>query len=803
MACVSPSTELSRKQTTKNLVYDLSLHIFSQINPILHHKTLMAQAGVLGSLMPYDDDEHGFIIRLGFTFGQYEQYLQLPATQATEETCTELIECINYDSSKLDPVLKLSDYSKMSRHDAESDRRQIRRAIATKNPSDPSKPIYFLIGVAAGIMQASVGCSKPDHAEGVLAEITIFQPAIVIHPTTLHKQMKAVVVQDEPSKTLTRVKILLQKFHARIKILFVTADPQETSHIRIGKEHRDLEKALGYGQQASKFDLQQQQACRREDLQQRILDFKPHILNFAGHAGPQGLCFEDKHGDIEAIPPANLEKLLEIAKEHGLETVILNACSTKGQSAVLSRQIEYVVSMKGLIGDKNAILFTRSFYSALGPSLTTEAAFNAALAAAELCGLQDDQKPQLVIRGQAGEVDVSEEVVEIPHLLESSESMNSPLEDASKPIATPVEEVEVGRSSSGDNDKIGPTRNGEPKEVVDQSIDEATRHVETLELGPVPATSTSSKSSESSQDSTPSEPKNNPSPASCQPGAAQTAASDSQQSAAPTAARTTDSAEINADEMIALYKIPDFLLLGQCFRERPVDFRALAKKLETKNPPLMKQLNGYPNELVKLLLSARDLDHLVRIVESGRPPQQRPRPTVANRPSPHDALMRDFFGDPGFGGPMFMNHPFFADFLRPRPTVAARPPNPYARLRCHRCNEAFKSTGGYICRICAGGNCLICATCVGNQLGCASRDHRLYRIVLQCGIAFNGWEKHGERNKEKMVSFVVCIFMLTRMRKKKKARRVLIRSPVFPTFSLVIVSWPWYLGVTFNPVLDI
>ncbi|KAF5000361.1 hypothetical protein FGRMN_1829 [Fusarium graminum] len=754
----------------------------------------MAQAGILGSLKPYNDDEHGFIIRLGFTFGEYKQALQPPVTEKTAETCGEFIEYLNEDLSKLGLEFKLTKYTRMSHRNADEDLRCIRGLIAKRYLTDQSKPIYFVIGVAAGILQASAGYLKTKSAEVVLMEINMFQSVVKIHHEILHRRIQDVVVKDEPFNSMTRVKMLLQEFKARTKILFVTADPEHVIRLRVEEEFRELQEALSFGQQASTFELQWQSACRREDLQKRILAFKPNILHFAGHAGKRGLCFEDDHGGVEVVPTVNLKNLLDISREHGLQVVILNACSTAGQSEVLSREVDYVVSMKGLIGDKNAIAFTKAFYYSLGHSALIEKAFNFAMAG---CDLPGDQRPQLVIKGQKGEVEVSEEVVEIPPINKPRQIMASLSDDSLQQTSASVEGHEAVASGSTEGDQLGTPENEGLGEELSESAHDIARHIDALEINPAPAISTFSEdaglckplpicgreespSTGKAQAETEDSPRKEELP--CESGTAlktvslKQAANDpvsqhrnaaqsptpqtndamksspqlaKEKVSAPQVAgkatatserpqppgSNTSMEEIKVDDLVALYNKPDFLLLGQCARATPASMPILIRELKIKNPALMEQLKSYPVELVERLLSAKDFAGFMRIIDSENNAQQQPRRTAANGPSLQHSMMGE-----SFRGSAFMGDPFFADFFRTRRTPATRPANPYSHIRCQRCKQTFPSSGGFVCRICAGVAGMFCIEYASNE----SQD--VFIKYLQ------------------------------------QRRRVLIRLPVFPTF---------------------
>ena len=109
-------------------------------------------------------------------------------------------------------------------------------------------------------------------------------------------------------------------------ILFLAANPKNTTHVDLQKEAKEIAEGLQRSKKADKFQLEQQWAVTPREMQRAVLDYKPEIVHFSGHgAGEGGLALEDGMGQIKLVNAKALAALFEAFKEY-VECVILNAC---------------------------------------------------------------------------------------------------------------------------------------------------------------------------------------------------------------------------------------------------------------------------------------------------------------------------------------------------------------------------------------------------------------------------------------------------------------------------------------------
>lgn len=158
------------------------------------------------------------------------------------------------------------------------------------------------------------------------------------------------------------------------KILILSANPQDTSRLRIDEEIREIEEGLLRSKQRDEFIIQSKLAVRLRDLRRAMLDYDPNIVHFCGHGEIEGLILEDDDGKSTLINTDALASLFELFT-YRVECVVLNACYSSPQAEAIGKYIRYVVGMSKGVSDKAAIEFSVGFYDALGAGKSIEEAF--------------------------------------------------------------------------------------------------------------------------------------------------------------------------------------------------------------------------------------------------------------------------------------------------------------------------------------------------------------------------------------------------------------------------------------------
>jgi hypothetical protein len=149
-------------------------------------------------------------------------------------------------------------------------------------------------------------------------------------------------------------------------ILFLAANPENTTTLRLDRELRDIEEGLKRSQKRDEFQLEQRLAVRPRDIQRAMLDIIPQTVHFSGHGvGEQGLVFEDEIGNAKFVSGEALAGLSELFAEQ-INCVVLNGCYSEVQAKAIVNHIDYAISMNQAIGDRAAIEFAVGFYDAIG-----------------------------------------------------------------------------------------------------------------------------------------------------------------------------------------------------------------------------------------------------------------------------------------------------------------------------------------------------------------------------------------------------------------------------------------------------
>ncbi|BAY87947.1 hypothetical protein NIES267_74710 (plasmid) [Calothrix parasitica NIES-267] len=191
------------------------------------------------------------------------------------------------------------------------------------------------------------------------------------------------------------------------KILLLSANPTNTSKLRLDEEVREIEAGLERAKGREEFEIISKLAVRTEDLRRALLDHEPQIVHFSGHgAGNDGLALENNSGQMQSVSAASLARLFKLFPK--IECVVLNACYSEVQAEAIYQHIDYVIGMNKAIGDKAAIKFAVGFYDALGAGRTIEDSFEFGCTSIDLESIPESSTPVLKSRRNQKETTISQ-----------------------------------------------------------------------------------------------------------------------------------------------------------------------------------------------------------------------------------------------------------------------------------------------------------------------------------------------------------------------------------------------------------
>ena len=184
----------------------------------------------------------------------------------------------------------------------------------------------------------------------------------------------------------------------RICVLFLAANPKNTSQLRLSEEVRTIDERLRASKFRDYFELIQSWAVRETDLAEALLRHKPHIVHFSGHGNSSGqIILENNTGEVKPVLPSALSDLFGILTDN-IRCVVLNACFSYTQAEAIVRHIDCVVGMSRAIDDSSAIAFAGGFYRGIGWGRNLQTSFQLGCNEIDLNSLGEANTPQLLAK---------------------------------------------------------------------------------------------------------------------------------------------------------------------------------------------------------------------------------------------------------------------------------------------------------------------------------------------------------------------------------------------------------------------
>ncbi len=184
--------------------------------------------------------------------------------------------------------------------------------------------------------------------------------------------------------------------HSMIKILFLAANPSDTTRLRVDEESRAIDQALRRAEFRDIFEVRQHWAVRVSDLQELLLRHKPDIVHFSGHGSKAGeIVLEDNSGVSHPLSTRVLSQLFSVLRDN-IRCVVLNACYSERQAKAIAQYVDCVIGMSDSIGDLAAINFAMAFYQALGYGRDIKTSFKLGCLQIDIEGLDEQDIPRLL-----------------------------------------------------------------------------------------------------------------------------------------------------------------------------------------------------------------------------------------------------------------------------------------------------------------------------------------------------------------------------------------------------------------------
>ncbi len=189
----------------------------------------------------------------------------------------------------------------------------------------------------------------------------------------------------------------LARLPTRITVLFLAANPQDQTPLRLDEEHRTIVEKLRASEYRDAVDLVSRWAVRPGDLQQALNEHQPHIVHFSGHGDQDEIVFQNADGSTKPVTKAAIAATLSTGGDN-VRVVLFNSCLSSGQAEAVTEHIEVAIGMNDSIGDEAARIFAGQFYSAIGFGRSVQNAFDQAVNELMLHGIPEDHIPELQAR---------------------------------------------------------------------------------------------------------------------------------------------------------------------------------------------------------------------------------------------------------------------------------------------------------------------------------------------------------------------------------------------------------------------
>jgi hypothetical protein len=182
-------------------------------------------------------------------------------------------------------------------------------------------------------------------------------------------------------------KEILSSAEAKVKILFVAANPIDTPRIMLDQEVRGIKESLLNSDHLT-FELEQALGVRWDDLRRQLLKHTPTILHISGYGNKDGILLENESGRSKIIHIEALKNLLSLFSDK-IKIVIVNTKFSDEAGKSLAQVIDFVIGTDGRLGDITAAKFAAAFYEALADNKDIYASFEFAKASIDTKGYEE------------------------------------------------------------------------------------------------------------------------------------------------------------------------------------------------------------------------------------------------------------------------------------------------------------------------------------------------------------------------------------------------------------------------------
>jgi hypothetical protein len=209
----------------------------------------------------------------------------------------------------------------------------------------------------------------------------------------------------------------------KIKVLFLVSNPLTQDRLALDEECREITAKIRATDLRDAIELIAAWAVRPPDLQELLLQHRPHIVHFSGHGThgtstgevPRGaltprrdmirrdhvpveeLVLTGEDGQPQPMSKDALVHVFNVLKDN-VYLVLLSACHSAPIAEALAEVIPCTIGISAVISDVAAITFAAAFYQALGFGRNIQEAFELGKNALMNLHTAEDHLPRLYTR---------------------------------------------------------------------------------------------------------------------------------------------------------------------------------------------------------------------------------------------------------------------------------------------------------------------------------------------------------------------------------------------------------------------
>jgi CHAT domain len=188
------------------------------------------------------------------------------------------------------------------------------------------------------------------------------------------------------------------KKRKRLNVLYLTANPDKKSALRVEVEVRQVQEAIRGSKLRDNINLYYSPAADLDSIINGLNDHHPSIVHFSGHGNTGGLAVDHAHVKRPRSKVITFELLAKAvaATDTPPSVIVLNACQSVGARKAFLPPAKAIIVMQDSISDLAATAFANKFYAAIASGQSLQSAFNQGRLAVEAVSLGEANTPQLI-----------------------------------------------------------------------------------------------------------------------------------------------------------------------------------------------------------------------------------------------------------------------------------------------------------------------------------------------------------------------------------------------------------------------